>query len=94
MKWEEKGAVAKLCNNLTVYSPPPPTSGAVLAGILQIMCNFNLTPEDARDVRTSQRFVEALKHSYAKRTMIGDWNDPEHKQDVEEVVITSESWYH
>ena len=85
IRWEDTGAEAELCGSYTLYAPPPPTSGAVLAGIMQILCHFDLTPEALNDAKTYQKYVEALKFAFAKRNNLGDWNDPEHRDKLEKV---------
>jgi len=70
----------------TLYNPPPPTSGAVLDFILQILNGFNLTPSDIEDSKkkglTYHRIAEAFKFAYAKRSQLGD----EHFVEVKELI--------
>ncbi|XP_077534255.1 scoloptoxin SSD14-like isoform X2 [Haemaphysalis longicornis] len=58
---------------LTLYSAPPPGSGAVLAFILGIMDQFRSSGRAALpdDVLTLHRFAEACKFAYAKRALLG-----------------------
>ncbi|KAK9883484.1 hypothetical protein WA026_001658 [Henosepilachna vigintioctopunctata] len=67
-----------LRNGNTLYSVQPPGSGAILALILNIMNNYNLTAEDIKGdentILTYQHFIEALKYAYAKRTQLADTN--------------------
>ncbi|CAH1233928.1 GGT1 [Branchiostoma lanceolatum] len=76
---------------LTVLSPPPPASGAVLSLILNIMNGYGLDASsvdgDDNQVLTYHRIVEAFKFAYAKRTELGDPNFV----DVEELVTNMTS---
>ncbi|XP_070571963.1 glutathione hydrolase 1 proenzyme-like [Ptychodera flava] len=60
----------------TVLTAPPPSSGAVVLMLLNIMDAFDLTEEDMMDtdgaVLTYHRFAEACKFSFAKRADLGD----------------------
>ena len=66
----------KLDDNQTVYSPPPPSSGAVYQFILNILSGYKLGKEcmstEAKEIMTWHRIVEAFKFAYAKRTDLGD----------------------
>lgn len=55
--------------NLTIYSAPPPGSGAILAFIMNIL--RRLLPVNNEDVMW-QRIVETFKWAYARRTELGD----------------------
>ncbi|XP_077507880.1 scoloptoxin SSD14-like [Amblyomma americanum] len=73
VRWADP-VVRKFRDGRTMYSVPPPASGAVLAYILGIV---DLLREGARDQLedsplTYHRFVEALKFAYAKRALLGD----------------------
>ncbi|KAL4223040.1 Gamma-glutamyltranspeptidase 1 [Mactra antiquata] len=65
-----------LHGNLTAYGPPPPSSGAVYHFILNVLSGYRFdsssvsTPEVA--ITTYYRIVEAFKHAFALRTVLGD----------------------
>eukprot|EP00058_Branchiostoma_floridae_P026463 XP_002611954.1 hypothetical protein BRAFLDRAFT_60348 [Branchiostoma floridae] len=67
-----------LDGGMTVLSPPPPSSGAVLSLILNILDGYRLNSSsvDGTDnqILTYHRIVEAFKFAYAKRTELGDPN--------------------
>ncbi|KAL1467073.1 hypothetical protein MTO96_005931 [Rhipicephalus appendiculatus] len=73
VKWE-KPVTARFKGGMTLYSAPPPASGAVLAYILGIMDAFRPSPGSFLDdtVTTLHRFAEACKFAYAKRARLGD----------------------
>lgn len=73
VKWE-KPVTARFKGGMTMYSAPPPASGAVLAYILGIMDAFRPSPGSFLDdtVTTLHRFAEACKFAYAKRALLGD----------------------
>lgn len=70
----------------TLYTNPPPGSGAVLSLIMNIVKGYNMTAEDRKDVNstvlTYHRIAEAFKFAYAYRALLGD----EEFWDVEETV--------
>ncbi|CAH1233871.1 GGT1 [Branchiostoma lanceolatum] len=61
---------------LTVLSPPPPASGAVLSLILHILEGYGFSTSSVQgfdnQVLTYHRMVEAFKFGFAKRTELGD----------------------
>ncbi len=79
--------MARLTNNHTIWTSPPPTSGAVTAAIVSIASQFDPRPEDADLTTTYQHLVEAMKFGFAKRTMIGDWSDESIRESVKQVGI-------
>ena len=90
-KWEEPIVVPLPETQLTLYSVPPPGSGAVLAAIINIMENFEILEDDPVFYH---RLVEAFKWAYGGRSNLGDPIDEEITGIVEKVVanLTSFSW--
>ena len=74
-----------LGNGLWLHSVPPPGSGIILAYILNIMENYNLTPKDAKDPLMYHRLIEAFKWGYAYRSRLGDPVDTNITHDVNQV---------
>ena len=66
---------------------PPPGSGIILAFILNIMENYNVTKLDANDPLMHNRLVEAFKYGYAYRSKIGDPSDSNITKLVENVSL-------
>jgi gamma-glutamyltranspeptidase/glutathione hydrolase/leukotriene-C4 hydrolase len=66
---------------------PPPGSGIILAFILNIMENYNVTKLDANDPLMHHRLVEAFKYGYAYRSQIGDPSDSNITKLVENVSL-------
>ncbi len=82
-------------DDLTLYSSPPPGSGAVLAYIVDIMRNYeDLSLSDVGDPVFHQRISESFKWGYARRSELGDPFDPDITDYVQDIVrnITSEEW--
>lgn len=73
VEWR-KPVSAQFKDGLTMFSVPPPGSGAVLAYILGIMDALRTIKGAALldDVGTLHRFAEACKFAYAKRALLGD----------------------
>ncbi|XP_015755869.1 PREDICTED: gamma-glutamyltranspeptidase 1-like isoform X3 [Acropora digitifera] len=63
-------------SNMAMYLSPPPSSGAVLALILNILKGYEMTPADLgsddASVLTYHRIIEAFKFAYAWRSRLGD----------------------
>ncbi|KAK2163380.1 hypothetical protein NP493_1465g00000 [Ridgeia piscesae] len=62
--------------NFTIFSPPPPASGALILFMLNVLKGYNwsnktLSTLDGR-VLTYHRIAEAFKFAYARRTRLGD----------------------
>ncbi|KAJ8313340.1 hypothetical protein KUTeg_009126 [Tegillarca granosa] len=66
----------KLLDGSVLFSPPPPSGGAVLSFILNILDGFQINPENLKTKKekllTYHRIIEAFKFAYAKRTDLGD----------------------
>ncbi|XP_011144362.1 glutathione hydrolase 1 proenzyme isoform X2 [Harpegnathos saltator] len=77
-RWRQP--VALKIGNLTIYSAPPPGSGAILTFIVNVL--HRLIPVSNEHVLW-QRIVETFKWAYARRTELGD---PEFVDDIDEVV--------
>ena len=85
-RWEEPVSVHLDSLAATLYSVPPPGSGAVLAFVLNILDNFNIQPGDDTNL-LYHRMVEAFKWAFAKRTELGDpVGDEQIREQVEAVV--------
>lgn len=69
---------AKFENEDTLYTSPPPGSGAILSFILGILDGYHFNRSSIEDINatvlTYHRIVEAYKYAYAKRTELGDTN--------------------
>ncbi|XP_055680915.1 glutathione hydrolase 1 proenzyme-like isoform X2 [Lutzomyia longipalpis] len=68
VRWE-KPVTARLKSGYTLYSTAAPSSGPLLAFILNIMDDFM---EDMHSPVTWHRVIESFKHAYARRTQMGD----------------------
>ena len=90
-EWVDPITVQMSTTNLTLYSMPPPGSGAVLAAILNIMENF---PVEKDDPLFYHRVVESFKWAYGARSKLGDPNDKDITEFVENLVaeMTSSEW--
>ena len=62
-------------DSLTLFSVPPPASGAVLAAILNIIDSFGAVEDP--DPVFYHRLVETFKWAYAARSNLGDPFDQE-----------------
>jgi len=92
--WEDPVSAEVPGSGYTILSSPPPAGGAVTAAILAIAGRYNPTPPDRLRTKTWQRFVEACKFGFARRTLMGDWNYAPIRDSVQELVanLTSSSW--
>ena len=65
-----------LSNGDVLYTPPPPSSGAILANILNILSGYNFTSDSINGtdnkILTYHRIIEAFKYAFAARTKLGD----------------------
>ncbi|XP_033749148.1 glutathione hydrolase 1 proenzyme-like [Pecten maximus] len=92
--------VIRLIDNSSVFSPPPPSSGAVYDMILNIVDEFGMsihsvsTPQ--KKVLAWHRIIEAFKFAFAKRSDLGDGDgeDDAFRSHLAELVrnMTSESF--
>ncbi|KAL7743538.1 hypothetical protein ACLKA6_013344 [Drosophila palustris] len=75
VRWESDGHIAaKVTGGYTLYTTPLPSSGPILAFILNVMSDLYTDDEGIY----WQRVVETFKHAYGQRTNLGDYeNDPE-----------------
>ncbi|XP_032684542.1 scoloptoxin SSD14-like isoform X2 [Odontomachus brunneus] len=78
VKWRQP-IVLKVAN-MTIYSAPPPGSGAILTFIINVL--HRLIPVNNEHIMW-QRMVETFKWAYARRTELGD---PEFVDDISAVV--------
>ncbi|SPP77918.1 blast:Gamma-glutamyltranspeptidase 1 [Drosophila guanche] len=84
VQWDSDGhIVANVTGGYTLYSTPLPSSGPILAFILNIM--GDLYTEDKAVYW--QRAVEAFKHAYGQRTHLGDYHsDPVSGGSIQETL--------
>lgn len=76
-----------------LHSVPPPGSGAILGAILNIAKRFEMNATTDKGL-FAHRLVESFKLAYGQRTKLGDPNDEEITELVNEVVskLVSDSW--
>jgi len=91
--WVDPVQVTLKNKGMTLYSVPPPGSGAIMAYILNILDLYNIQPADNIPL-LYHRITEAFKWAYALRTELGDPSDPEITDFVNQLVanMSSESW--
>ncbi|KAH8409123.1 hypothetical protein KR009_008334, partial [Drosophila setifemur] len=71
VRWETDGHIAAhVSGGYTLYSTPLPSSGPVLAFILNLMDGLHTDSEEVY----WQRVVESFKHAYGQRTNLGDFH--------------------
>jgi len=86
VSWSEPVVAVIPGTNYTILSSPPPGSGVIMSTILSLAGSYRPDPLDARRPLLWHRFTEACKYAYAKRTILGDWMDPELSAVVKELV--------
>lgn len=70
-----------MTGGFTLYTTPLPSSGPVLAFILNVMSELYSDNEGIY----WQRVIESFKHAYGQRTNLGDYeNDPEYGQSIKD----------
>ncbi|XP_036221014.1 glutathione hydrolase 1 proenzyme [Bactrocera oleae] len=82
VRWEDTNhIIANVTGGYTLYTTPLPSSGAVLAFMLNVLTDSYTDNEEIY----WQRVVETFKHAYGQRTNLGDMeNEPDLKQTIEE----------
>ena len=92
--WSSPVSVHLNSINATLFSNPPPASGALMAYILNILDNFDIKENDVDDLPLLyHRMTEAFKWAFARRTLLGD---PQGDESIADIVnnlvknITSE----
>jgi gamma-glutamyltranspeptidase/glutathione hydrolase/leukotriene-C4 hydrolase len=98
VRWEVPVKAALPGDGLTLYSAPPPGSGAILASILGTVAGYCPSPRSRREPLAWHRFIESCKFAYAQRTLLGDWahgDSPELGRQVAQLVsnLTSPDWW-
>ena len=66
-----------------------------MASILGISGSYGPSQSDNNRPLAWHRFMEACKFAYAKRTLMGDWNDDQVEEQVDDLVgnLTSSDWW-
>lgn len=85
--WREAMNVSLQNGDMRMFSILPPGSGLILGFILNILDEYDITPEsmdEGQKILTHHRIAEAMKWAYAKRTELGDINFV----DLTEVIMT------
>ncbi|XP_020279668.1 gamma-glutamyltranspeptidase 1-like isoform X2 [Pseudomyrmex gracilis] len=78
VKWREP--IALKMEKMTIYSAPPPGSGAILMFVMNVL--RRLLPVNDENIMW-QRIVETFKWAYARRTELGD---PDFVEGINEVL--------
>ena len=81
VQWSQPVSVHLDSMGVTLYSNPPPASGAIMAYILNILDHYNIQPDDD-EALLYHRITEAFKWAFAQRTELGDPND----SDITDIV--------
>ena len=91
--WSDPVSVKLDSLGASLHSNPPPASGALMAAVLNILDNYNISQEDDTPL-LYHRITEAFKWVFAKRTLFGDPGDDDIADTVNDMVkeITSEEW--
>ena len=76
MEWLQPVTAGLKSDSLTLFSVPPPASGAVLAAIINVIDSFGPLEEEPDPV-FYHRLVETFKWAYAARSNLGDPFDEE-----------------
>lgn len=80
--------------DLTTLTPGTPSSGAVLALILNILKGYKFTPDDLNtkeaSILTYHRIIEAFKHAFAHRSQLGDENFRENVTELVQRMMSPE----
>lgn len=74
--WEDAVSL-KIKEDDVLYSTALPGSGSILGFILNVLKNYNFTPESVNEeniILTYHRIIETFKFAFAKRTFLGDPN--------------------
>ena len=77
----------KLDKQNRAFVPPPPSGGLITGFILKLMSGFNFSSikdQNEKSILFYHRLVEAFKHAYAYRAMLGD----EDFVDLTQVIIS------
>merc|ERR1719391_1713851 len=82
--WSSPVSVHLNSINATLYSNPPPASGALMAYILNILDNFDIKQNDDLPL-LYHRMTEAFKWAFAHRTLLGD---PQGDDSIADIVNT------
>lgn len=81
----KSSVTAEMGEDLELHSTPLPSSGIILAYIMNLMRQYNVKPEDDNPL-LYHRLNEAFKWAYAYRSKLGDPADPEHTEDINKLV--------
>lgn len=85
VRWEEP-IMAKLQNNKTIYTTPLPSSGPLIAFMMNILDGFLSSSES---ITMLQRIAETFKYAYAERTGLGDAQFVKNASELEQLLINA-----